>query len=139
MRKALSIAFAAAGAALITRRLLPRRSLSGRVMLITGGSRGLGLVLARQFLRKGARVAICARDESELQRAAEDLSAHGSEVLNVTCDLRIPSAAERLVDAVVARYGRLDIVVNNAGIIEVGPESTMSLARSEERRVGKRG
>ena len=61
MRKALSIAFAAAGAALITRRLLPRRGLSGRVMLITGGSRGLGLVLARQFLRKGARVALLAR------------------------------------------------------------------------------
>ena len=128
MRKALSIAAAAAGAALLVRRLIPRGNLRGRVVLVTGGSRGLGLVLARQLVRKGARVAICARDDAELQRAHDDLSAHGGEVLTVPCDLRIPSAAERLVEMVVARYGRLDVVVNNAGIIEVGPERTMTLA-----------
>jgi NAD(P)-dependent dehydrogenase (short-subunit alcohol dehydrogenase family) len=127
MRKALSIAAAAAGAALVLRRVLPRGALRGRVVLITGGSRGLGFVLARQFLRRGARVAICARDERELQRAAGELSNHG-EVLAVPCDVRLPSAAERMIQLVAAHHGRLDVVVNNAGIIEVGPQSTMSLA-----------
>jgi NAD(P)-dependent dehydrogenase (short-subunit alcohol dehydrogenase family) len=127
MRKTLSIAAAAVGCALVARRLIPRTALRGRVVLVTGGSRGLGLLLARHFLRRGARVAICARDERELQRASDELSREG-EVLAVPCDLRIASAAERLVELVVAHYGRLDVLVNNAGIIEVGPESTMTLA-----------
>jgi len=61
--------------------------MTGRVVLITGGSRGLGLLLARQFGRLGARVAICARDMDELDRAVTDLTAHGVEVLAKRCDL----------------------------------------------------
>ena len=68
MPRALSIAAAAVGALVVARRFAPRATLRGRVVLITGGSRGLGLVLARQLVRKGARVAICARDEQELSR-----------------------------------------------------------------------
>ncbi|HWE26071.1 MAG TPA: SDR family NAD(P)-dependent oxidoreductase [Myxococcales bacterium] len=128
MRKALAIACAAAGAVLVLRRFLPRGNLRGRVVLITGGSRVLGLVLARQLVRKGARLVICARDDAELQRAQDDLSRLGGEVLAVPCDVRIASAAERVVEMAVARYGRLDVVINNAGIIEVGPERTMTLA-----------
>jgi NAD(P)-dependent dehydrogenase (short-subunit alcohol dehydrogenase family) len=127
MGKALTIAAAAAGTALLARKLRRGASLRGRVVLITGGSRGLGLLLARELVRKGARIAICARDERELGRAREDLAARGGEVLAVACDVRIPSAAERLVETVVARYGRLDVLINNAGIIEVGPAGAMSL------------
>ncbi|MFL5309656.1 MAG: SDR family NAD(P)-dependent oxidoreductase [Myxococcales bacterium] len=127
MGKALTIAAAAAATALLARQLRRGASLRGRVVLVTGGSRGLGLVLARELVRKGARLAICARDERELGRAREDLAARGGEVLAVPCDLRIPSAAERLVETVIAHYGRLDVLVNNAGIIEVGPAGAMSL------------
>src|SRR5438067_3008124 len=128
MRKALTIAAAAAGTALLARKLRRGASLRGRVVLITGASRGLGLVLARELVRRGARIAICARDERELARAREDLVARGGEALAVPCDLRIPSAAERLVETVAAFYGRLDVLINNAGIIEVGPLEAMSLS-----------
>ena len=127
MRKALTIAAVAAGTALLARGLRRGASLRGRVVLITGGSRGLGLVLARKLVCSGARIAICARDERELGRARDHLAALGGEVLAVTCDVRIPAAAERLLETVVAHYGRLDVLINNAGIIEVGPARTMSL------------
>src|SRR2546421_12961966 len=94
MRKALTIAAAAAGTALLARKLRRGASLRGRVVLITGGSRGLGLVLARELVRKRARIAICARDERELGRAREHLVARGGEVLAVACDLRIPTAGQ---------------------------------------------
>src|SRR5215213_8591500 len=58
-----------------------------KVVLITGGSRGLGLVLAREFAREGARIAICARDGAELAAAKEDLEARGAEVFDALCDL----------------------------------------------------
>ena len=125
MRKLL-IAAGAVGAVLLARRLLPGASLRGRVVLVTGGSRGLGLVLARELARKGARIAICARDERELQRAREDLRARGADALTVVCDVRVPGAAERLVDTTVRHFGRLDVLINNAGIIQVGPADTMS-------------
>src|SRR5439155_23457680 len=95
--------------------------------MIDDGSRGLVLVVARQLVRSGARHAICAREERELGRARDNLAALGGEVLDVTCDVRIPAAAERLLETVVAHYGRLDVLINNAGIIEVGPARTMSL------------
>jgi NAD(P)-dependent dehydrogenase (short-subunit alcohol dehydrogenase family) len=127
MNKVAGVAAIAAGAVL-ARALRRGASFRGRVVLITGGSRGLGLVLARKLVARGARVAICARDERELDRAREDLAARGGETLAVPCDLRIPAAAERLVDTVVAHYGRLDVLINNAGIIEVGPAGAMTLS-----------
>jgi len=128
MGKAIRIAAALGAGALLARKLWPRASFAGRVVLITGGSRGLGLVLARELVRRGARLAICARDDRELARAQTDLEARGGKVLAIPCDLRIPAAAERMIATVVAHYGRLDVLVNNAGIIEVGPVDSMSLA-----------
>src|SRR5688572_30001582 len=78
-----------------TRRWLSGTSFAGKVVLITGGSRGLGLVLAREFTRLGARVAICARDELELERAREELSRRG-EVFAIPCDITDRAQAEEV-------------------------------------------
>src|SRR5688572_24622429 len=64
-----------------------RFDFTGRVVLITGGSRGLGLVLARQFAKEGARVAICARDVEELHDAVDDLACRGAQIMAVPCDV----------------------------------------------------
>ena len=92
-----------------------------KVVLITGGSRGLGLVLARQLAEEGARLAICARNSEELKRAETDLKNHQGEVFDVVCDLRNPSEIEQMIKAVRERYGQIDVLINNAGVIQVGP------------------
>jgi NAD(P)-dependent dehydrogenase (short-subunit alcohol dehydrogenase family) len=91
------------------------------VVLITGGSRGLGLVLARQFCAEGARVALLARDPDELARARAELLQRGGEVLNISCDLLDRAQSEAAVEQVVDHFGGLDVLINNAGIIEIGP------------------
>src|SRR6059036_1839380 len=98
-----------------------RYPLRDKVVVITGGSRGLGLVLARYVCARGGNVALIARDPEELARAKADLAPHGSVVLTIECDLldseQIRSAVRRIID----RFGKIDILINNAGIIEVGP------------------
>src|SRR5262249_61025010 len=111
--------WAAAGAgAFFAAREISRRltayDLRGRSVLITGGSRGLGLVMAREFLRQGARVAVCARDEAELQVALRDLQQYGHNVFAMPCDLADPVQVGELVDAVRYRFGKIDVLVNNA-------------------------
>lgn len=98
-----------------------RYSFRDKVVLITGGSRGLGLVMAREFARQGARIAICARDPDELLRAKEDLESRGAEVFADVCDLRRQSEVERMIGEVRNHFGRIDVLVNNAGVIQVGP------------------
>ena len=100
--------------------------LTGRVVLITGGSRGLGLLLAREFGRRGAKVAICARDLAELDRAVEDLTGRGVEVLARRCDLLSEEQVKRTIECVTSYFGRIDVLVNNAGAITVGPMETMT-------------
>jgi short-subunit dehydrogenase len=95
--------------------------LRGRTAVITGGSRGLGLQLARQLLAEGCRIAICARNADGLRRAQEDLEQRGAEVLAEVCDVSSKEQVERFLDAVRARFGPVDILVNNAGIIQVAP------------------
>jgi NAD(P)-dependent dehydrogenase (short-subunit alcohol dehydrogenase family) len=98
-----------------------RYPLREKVVLITGGSRGLGLVLARHICARGGNVALIARDSEELARAKADLSPRGGAVLTIQCDLldngQIRSAVRQIID----RFGKIDILINNAGIIEVGP------------------
>jgi len=98
-----------------------RYTLHDKVVLITGGSRGLGLVLARHICARGGNVALIARDREELARAKADLAPCGGKVLTIECDLldaaQIQSAVRRIID----RFGKIDILINNAGIIEVGP------------------
>jgi short-subunit dehydrogenase len=123
---------AAAGAGMFFAvRALVRRSrqydLGGRVVIVTGGSRGLGLVLARELAREGARLAICARDEEDLRRASADLEQRGAEVLAVPTDVTDRAQVEDMVRAVQERFGRVDVLINNAGVIEVGPMEVMTL------------
>jgi short-subunit dehydrogenase len=106
--------------------------LHGQVALITGGGRGLGLLLARAFAAEGCRIAICARDEVELAEAKRDLKQRGVEVVTVTCDIANREQVDAMVDEVNRRLGRVDILVNNAGVIQVGPMSSMTLADYEE-------
>jgi short-subunit dehydrogenase len=122
------------GSALIARGLRTARTIDfrGRTVLITGGSRGLGLVLAREFGRLGARVTIAARDRAELERAREDLIARGVEVEIAVCDLRQREEVERLVQQIVTRTSTIDVLVNNAGVIQVGPYDHMDVPDFEE-------
>lgn len=104
----------------------------GRVVVITGGSRGLGLVLARQFANEGAKLALLARDTATLERARAELAAGGAEVLTLPCDVGDRAAVEGAIAKVVARYGQLDVLVNNAGLIQAGPLATMTLDDFEQ-------
>jgi short-subunit dehydrogenase len=106
-------------------------SFDKKVVLITGGSRGLGLVLARELAREGARLAICARDGEELARAREELQNTGAEVFDVICDVRDQSQVERMIEDVNTRYGQIDVLINNAGVIQVGPLETQTQADFE--------
>jgi len=89
--------------------------LRGKVALVTGGSRGIGLQMAEGLAEMGARLAITARKEDELAAARAHLEASGSECLTVASDLAAAAAVPGIVEAVLARYGQIDILVNNAG------------------------
>ena len=104
-----------------------QENLYGQVVLITGGSRGLGLALAREFARAGCRLVLAARDAQELTRAQQDLTQRGAEVLAVPCDVTDQEQVRSLVDQATQRLRCVDIVVNNAGIIQVGPMSTTTV------------
>jgi NAD(P)-dependent dehydrogenase (short-subunit alcohol dehydrogenase family) len=122
------------GASLVAREMRSRRALDleDRVVLITGGSRGLGLLMAREFGRLGARVILAARDEAELQRAQHDLRTQDINATILVADIATESQAQRVVADTVDRHGRLDVLVNNAGVITVGPVDHMTVADFEE-------
>jgi NAD(P)-dependent dehydrogenase (short-subunit alcohol dehydrogenase family) len=121
---------AAAGTMWLVRNALRNRrmiDLAGKVVVITGGSRGLGLVLARALVDRGARVAICARDVDELARARQDLEARGGEVFSAPCDVTDRDDVLRFIASVEDDFGAIDVLVNNAGIIQVGPLAAMTV------------
>jgi NAD(P)-dependent dehydrogenase (short-subunit alcohol dehydrogenase family) len=107
-------------------------TLLGRTVLITGGSRGLGLVLARQAAADGARVAICGRDAESLARAGRALRRIGAEVVTVECDVTDPVQVRRMVEEVTDQIGPVDMLITNAGVIEVGPAETMAVEDYQE-------
>jgi NAD(P)-dependent dehydrogenase (short-subunit alcohol dehydrogenase family) len=103
-----------------------RYTLRDKVAMITGGSRGLGLVLARHICSQGGNVALIARDPDELARAKADLAPRGGAVLTIQCDLLDASQIRAAVRQVIDRFGKIDVLINNAGIIEVGPLEHMT-------------
>ncbi|MGH9416211.1 MAG: SDR family NAD(P)-dependent oxidoreductase [Terriglobales bacterium] len=100
-------------------------ALTGKTVLITGGSRGLGFATAREFLRCGCRVALCARDAGELERARQRLQALG-DVMTIALDLAEPGSAAAAVAAVEQAWGPVDVLAHVAGIISLGPWQAMS-------------
>ena len=101
--------------------------LKDKTVLITGGSRGLGLVMAREFARQGSRLVLCARDAEELRQAQTDVESLGAEVMSVPCDVTNREAVNEMISAVNNRFGAVDVLVNNAGVIQVGPLEVMTI------------
>jgi short-subunit dehydrogenase len=132
--KALTLALLAAGAAVLSRGRREAHELAGQTVVITGGSRGLGFALAREFGRRGCRVAICARDGERLEEARRNLLQDGVEVFAQPCDVGEADDVESFLAATVARFGPVDILVNNAGIIQVGPLESLEPEDFEEAR-----
>ena len=132
-------AVVATGAAVLVVRAVRNRKLAPTdpnaprpVVLVTGGSRGLGLAIASRFARNPVRLVLASRNLAELQQAQETLLAQYAHLRPedfhlVAADLSKPEEAQRLIDEAIDRYGRIDVLVNNAGIIDVGPIESQTL------------
>jgi NAD(P)-dependent dehydrogenase (short-subunit alcohol dehydrogenase family) len=124
------IVAAATAYALVSR---PVKQRPGRIVLITGGSRGLGLALAERYARAGARLILTARNQDELSHARQTLLERKAirsqdDVLLIPADLTDAAQATNLIEHAIAHFGRIDILINNAGIIEVGPVEDQPIA-----------
>lgn len=128
----LALAGLGAGFLALNRLKHPSFDLHNKTVLITGGSRGLGLQLAREFSACGARVAICARDEAELQRAVKDFGGRAVQLHTTVCDVTDRAQVESMVDRVSGALGPIDVLVNNAGVIQVGPFAAMTIEDFEQ-------
>jgi citronellol/citronellal dehydrogenase len=99
---------------------------AGQTALVTGGGTGIGRATARELGRTGARVAICGRRAEPLEETRAELEAAGAECLAVQADIREPAQVEALVDRVLERFGRIDVLVNNAGGQFLAPAEEIS-------------
>src|SRR5277367_3301075 len=89
--------------------------LTGRVAVVTGGSVGLGRQMAEGLAEMGANLVLCARKQERCQQAAEELQKHGVQTLALACDVKDPASIRAVADAAVKQFGRVDILINNAG------------------------
>lgn len=104
-----------------------RMDLRGKTALVCGGSRGLGRAIALELARRGANVAVCARNEEELDRIRDELAAIGNPVYVAPCDLRFEDDVQQMIAGTELRLGPIDVLVCNAATIEVGPIETMTV------------
>jgi short-subunit dehydrogenase len=118
------VLFAAARELLARKR---RTSLRDRVVLISGGGRGLGLALARGAAARGARIGLLARSRTELEAARDELRAAGTTVAIAVGDVRDDASARAALDRIAADLGPIDVLINVAGVIEVGPVDALRL------------
>lgn len=95
--------------------------LSGKVAIVTGGGRGIGLQMAQGLAEAGADVVLCSRKVENCQKAAEEISKLGGKTLALKCDVKSPSDIQRVVDATLQNFGRVDILVNNSGATWAAP------------------
>ena len=121
------------GTALINRALRANRRINfeGKAVVITG-ARGLALNIARQLGREGARILLAARVQAELDRASDELRQRGAHVSTFACDLMNRDQAQELVEQAARRFGAIDVLINNAGVIQVGPVEHMTVGDFEE-------
>lgn len=101
--------------------------LSGRVAIVTGGSIGLGRQMAEGLAEMGASLVLCARKKERCEQAAADLQRLGVKTLALGCDVRNPASVQEMVDAALAHFGRIDILINNAGTSWGAPVEEMRL------------
>jgi NAD(P)-dependent dehydrogenase (short-subunit alcohol dehydrogenase family) len=106
--------------------VIRRFSFRDRTVVITGGSRGLGLVMARQLADEGARIAICSRHSDEVSRAVTELRRRHAQVIGASCDVTDPKELELFFADVLREFGPVDVLINNAGVIQVGPLEAMT-------------
>jgi short-subunit dehydrogenase len=134
-RRALTTAAFVAGAYTAARTTicwLRKYDFRNRLVVVTGGSRGLGLVLARHLARQDAALVICARDDTELANAEEELRDVAPYVAAYSCDLTQPEEITELFNRIRREIGAVDVLINNAGVIQVGPLETMTTAEFQE-------
>ena len=95
--------------------------IEGKVVLITGGSTGIGAETARLLAQRGAKVAIAARRKDRLDEVVADIAANGGTARSYALDVTDKSAVQSVVAAIIADYGRLDVLINNAGLMPIRP------------------
>jgi NAD(P)-dependent dehydrogenase (short-subunit alcohol dehydrogenase family) len=96
------------------------KPLQGKISIVTGASRGIGRAIALRLAAEGSSVVLCARDQALLDAAAIEIRASGGSAEAIALDLRLPDSGQRIADFAVGRFGRIDIVVNNAGATKRG-------------------
>ena len=105
----------------------PRETFVDKTVLVTGGGRGLGLQIAREAARRGARLALLSRSAIELDAARDELRAAGSTVETFVCDVRSDADVPNTIARIAATFGTIDVVFNVAGVIEVGPVDALTI------------
>jgi NAD(P)-dependent dehydrogenase (short-subunit alcohol dehydrogenase family) len=125
----LALALIGAGSAIAARARLRTRGIdfAGKTVVIFGGSRGLGLAMARELAYQDARLVLVARDRQELDRARDDIESRGGSVSIIECDIRNRAQVEDTIARIIAERGVLDVLINDAGIIQAGPLENMTI------------
>ena len=124
---AIGLIGAGAVIALFRARSRNRYSFRGKSVVITGGSRGLGLELARLFAKEGANLTLIARTATTLDKARLELEKSGARVVAIPCDVRDQKQVEHAIAETIHKFGGIDVLINNAGVIQVGPYDQMRL------------
>lgn len=109
--------------------------LEGKVAIITGGNSGVGAATAEKFAKEGAKVVITARREAQLEEVAQKIRENGGEVLTICSDISKAEDAKRVVAETMAKFGKVDVLVNNAGVLDNGLKAIDSFTDDDMNRV----